>query len=646
MSYDSRFKRRRSLNVSSRNRVSQLTKGSISHLPMREMSDRGNAIGGEFGQQPPMENGQKLDKYRPYIVWGFLVVFGLGLGANLFNLQIREGPKLKKLAGQQQILRSLPFVPRRPIVDRNGDILAIDRPVYTLWAHPRLFQETKGTIAAHLAPLLAGRGSGPEITEGVLLEKFNSAISGIKVVEGLTEERRDRIANLAIDKKLVDGLELIQQQQRFYPQQDLVADVVGYVDSDRIGQAGVEYSQQNLLERTMPSIRYQRSSNGGWIPDQIAAGFVKFDDLQLQITIDSRLQRVARSSLKEQMKKFHGKRGAVIVMDAQNGELLSLVSEPSYDPNQYYNFNLERFKNWVLTDVYEPGSTFKVINIAIALEAGVITPNTIFNDEGQIFVSGWPIANYDYKQAGPRGAVTVTEILQHSSNVGMVHIMEKVKPTAYYNALESLGLGQTTNSDLPFEVPSQLKSKEQFVGSRVEAATTAFGQGFSLTALQLVQLCGILANDGKKVTPHVVRGLFSRDGQPFWELQRPIPKQIFSPEKTKLVLEMMEKVVQDGTGKEAQIPGYRIAGKTGTAQKANSKGGYAESANVASFVGILPVESPRYVVFAVIDEPQGGTGGVVAAPVVKSVMEALISLEKIPPGEKLKSQEYSNRQGG
>jgi len=631
MTYDSRFKRRRSQGSAPPKTPGKRSPGAVSRFPNSPPQKRPRS-------SLPKELLQKRDKYRPYVVWGILMLSGFGLAANLFNLQVSQGPLLQKRAQQQQISRSRPFVPRRPIIDRNGDIVAIDRPVYTLWAHPKLFKQTKGTIAANLAPLLAGMGGGQTITEGVLLQKFNSAESGIKISEGLTEQMRDRVTNLAIEKQPVDGLEMIQQQQRFYPQQELVADVVGYVDSDRQGQAGVEYSQQNLLERTMPSIRYKRAANGGWIPDQIATGFVQFDDLQLQVTVDTRLQRVARSALKQQMEKFKGKRGAVIVMDVRDGELLSLVSEPSYDPNQYFKFNLERFKNWAITDVYEPGSTFKPINVAIALESGAVKPDNVFNDEGQIFVGGWPISNYDYRQAGPRGAVTVTEILQHSSNVGMVHIMQQVQASTYYNALERLGLGQTTDSDLPFEVPSQLKSREQFVSAKVEAATTAFGQGFSLTALQLVQLCGALANNGKLVTPHVVRGLFSRDGQPFWELRRPGPRQVFSPEKAKQVLAMMETVVEDGTGKAAQIPGYRIAGKTGTAQKANPSGGYSESANVASFVGILPAESPRYVVFAVIDEPQGGTGGVVAAPIVKSVMEALIAVEKIPPAA-VKSKE-------
>ncbi|MEG4213070.1 penicillin-binding protein 2 [Microcoleus sp. S13_B4] len=633
MSYDPRFDRYRSPNFK---RTKQSGDRTGWEKPAKPISS------GSLGRSPqqtaaswgrPVER-LKRSKFRLWAVWAVLMLGGLGLAVNLFYLQVTRAPALRKQAEQQQTLKTKPFVPRRPIVDRAGNVLAIDRQVYTLYAHPKLFNHSKAEIAAKLAPMLAIERSPGTTSETELIRRFNLAESGITIADSLPQEVADRVAQMQIKESLVDGLELLRQQQRFYPQQELAADILGYVDGERKGQAGVEYSQQNLLERSMPSIQFSRSSNGNWVPDRLTAGFVQLDDLKLQLTIDSRLQRAARIALKEKMKQHDAKRGTVIVMDARNGELLSVVAEPSYDPNQYFNFDLSRYKNWAVTDVYEPGSTFKAINVAIAMEAGAVKPNTVFKDEGRIYMDGWTIQNSDYKVVGARGPSTVTDILKHSSNVGMVHVMRSMKPSLYYQALEKLGLGQTAGTDLPFEVTSQLKNREQFINSPVEVATTAFGQGFSITPMQLVQLNGALANGGKLVTPHVVRGLFDREGEAYWKLPRPVPKQVFSPETTKQVLEMMETVVDGGTGKAAQIPGYRIAGKTGTAQKAKAGGGYSDKAIITSFVGIMPVEAPRYVVLAVIDEPKDGSGGTVAAPIVESVMEALISIEKIAPSKK------------
>ena len=626
MSYDPRFDRYRSPNTKrpkqqdDRTRAAKPTNRSVSGNPSRQ----------------PKQPSQRLkpNKFRLWAVWAVLMLGGLGLAVNLVYLQVTRAPALQKQAQEQQTSKTKPFVPRRPIIDRNGNVLAIDRQVYTLYAHPKLFKHTKAEIAAKLAPMLPIKVRAGNTAETELLQNFNLAESGIKLADWLPQEVADRVGRMQIKDSLVDGLELVRQQQRFYPQQELVADVLGYVDEDRKGQAGVEYSQQNLLERSMPSIQYSKSIDGNWVPDGLSAGFVQLDDLKLQLTIDSRLQRAARIALKEKMEQHEAKRGTVIVMDARNGELLSLVTEPSYDPNKYFNFGLERYKNWAVTDVYEPGSTFKAINVAIALEAGAIKRDSVFNDEGRIYMNPWTIQNADYRSAGARGPSTVTDILKRSSNVGMVHIMNTMKPSLYYQALEKLGLGQSAGTDLPFEVTSQLKNREQFINSPVEVATTAFGQGFSITPIQLVQLNGALANGGKLVTPHVVRGLFDREGQAYWKLPRAVVKQVFSPETTKQVLEMMEGVVDGGTGKAAQIPGYRIAGKTGTAQKASAGGGGYSKAIITSFVGIMPVNDPRYVVLAVIDEPKGGSGGTVAGPIVESVIEALISIEKIPPSHK------------
>src|SRR6476661_4832830 len=405
MSYDPRFDRYRSPNFKRPKQAGDSLRDSFAARTGWEKPAKPRSSG-SFGRSPQQtaaswgRPGERLkrSKFRLWAVWAVLMLGGLGLAVNLFYLQVTRAPALRKQAEQQQTLKTKPFVPRRPITDRAGNVLAIDRQVYTLYAHPKLFNHSKAEIAAKLAPMLAIERSPGTTSEAELIRRFNLAESGITIAESLPQEVADRVAQMQIKESLVDGLELLRQQQRFYPQQELAADILGYVDGERKGQAGVEYSQQNLLERSMPSIQFSRSSNGNWVPDRLTAGFVQLDDLKLQLTIDSRLQR-----------------------DARNGELLSVVAEPSYDPNQYFNFDLSRYKNWAVTDVYEPGSTFKAINVAIALEAGAVKPNTVFNDEGRIYMDGWTIQNSDYKFVGARGPSTVTEIVKHSSNVGMVH---------------------------------------------------------------------------------------------------------------------------------------------------------------------------------------------------------------------------------
>ncbi len=571
--------------------------------------------------RPP--DGVEVTRSRLVLVWLVLIVSILGLSINLFRLQVLEGPDLRAMAREQQLVSLRPFVPRRPITDRLGNVLAIDRPVFTLYAHPKLFNQPNDAIASALSPIL----NTPTVQ---LMGQFNTAETGITLAQGLSEDIAGRLTDLRLD-----GLELIQQQQRFYPQQDLFADVVGYVNFEREGQAGVEFSQQQSLERTMQTVRLSRSGDGSILPEDLPGGFLYQDDLRLQLTLDSRLQRAARYALKQQVQAYNAKRGAVLVMDVSDGSILSMVSEPSYDPNQYYRFDLERFKNWTLSDLYEPGSTFKPINVAIALEENVIQPSETFYDEGRIEVGGWPIQNSDFDDQGGRGMINITQIIQNSSNIGMVRIMQRLNPDLYHRWLKRLGLGQATGIDLPFEAEGQIKDLDEFTRASIEPATASFGQGFSLTPIQLLQIHGAIANGGQLVTPHLVQGLFDAEGQMHWQPDLPTPQRLFSPGTTRTVLDMMEVAVKDGSGKAAEIPGYRVAGKTGTAQKANPVGGYYAGARITSFVSILPVEAPRYVLLVVVDEPQGSDayGSTVAAPVAKTVMEALVAIEGIPPSQ-------------
>jgi cell division protein FtsI (penicillin-binding protein 3) len=591
-------------------------------------------------------------------VWLVLGLGALGLLLRLVWLQIIDAPNLQQKAKAQQSVTVRPFVPRRTIVDRSNSQIAIDRPSYTIYARPNLFSEVlvgKGLpktgirvkvrpedMAQRLATIL-------ERDPQELAVKFQQYKQGILLGSGFREDIGSRIKALKLE-----GLDVQQDEldyTRFYPQDDMLAEVLGYISLDvktknRQAKTGVEYSQSLLLKREIAKYRLTKTAKGEILPDRVTSDFLHTDDLKLRLTVDLRLQRAARQALRQKMHEWNAIRGTVIIMDADTGALRSLVVEPTYNPN-YYGRDVENYgkivgeqnastllQNWAVSDIYEPGSTFKPIAVAIALENHVIKPNTIVYDGGSIIAAPGtkPIQNSHLEK---NGNIDIAQILQRSSNVGMVKIMQKLKPDVYYDWLQRIGLGQKSGIDLPLEGRGQIRSRREFIASPLYPANTAFGQGFSLTPIQLVTLIGSLANGGKLVTPHVVEGLFDSAGMRKDKPTLPEPTQIISPTTAQTVLEMMETVVTNGSGVNAQIKGYRIAGKTGTSQKTLKGGvGYGKE-KIASFVGILPVDGQhRYVVFAAIDEPNGkekAYGSNVAAPIVKSVMESLISIEGILP---------------
>jgi cell division protein FtsI (penicillin-binding protein 3) len=549
-------------------------------------------------------------------VWLLLCLGQLGLVGRLAWLQLVQGPELQQRAEAQRSVKLLPKVALHPILDRNGNVLAKDESVFRLFAHPFLFKKDKAEIAKTLAPLL-------KLSDDSLTKLFNSGESGIPIARDLSERVAGQIRGLRMD-----GLELNQEWQRTYPQKDLTSGIVGYVDAEHRGQSGLEYSLQPLLTAKPPSELVSEDGRGYLLPDRFSQRPLNADEFSLKLTLDSRLQWSARTALYKKLKEYKALRGTVIAMNVRDGSLVALASEPSFNPDRFYSADPALFRNWAVADLYEPGSTFKPINVAIALEAGAIKPDSVVYDQGHISVGGWPIQNND---GSAHGAIDITRVLEVSSNVGMVHIMEQVKRATYYDFLKNVGIGAITGTDLPFETAGSMKDKQQFVDYPIEAATNAFGQGFSVTPLQMAQLHAAIANGGKIVTPHVTQGLFDPAGKLISRPNLIGPHRVFSEQTTASVRKMMESVVQNGTGKPARIPGYRFGGKTGTAQKA--AGGTYHNSRITSFVATFPSESPKYVVMAVVDEPKGDDafGSTVAAPIVKSVLETLISVEGIPP---------------
>jgi len=564
---------------------------------------------------------------RLLTVWILLIAVAIALIIRLGYLQITTSEDLQERAKQQQALTLTPFAPRRPIIDRRGTFLAIDKPVYNLAVHPYLYSQFQPKdIAEKLAPIL---NEDAQKLQALLSQDAST----VQIKKWLSESLASQIRRIAIDGKRVDGLELVEQNQRFYPQQNLAAEVIGYVNADQKGQTGVELTQEKFLVQADKTTDVRQDGRGRLLPVDVPERVIQSDRLKLELTIDETLQRLARQSLQVAIKKYNAKRGTVLVMDVSNGELPVLVSEPNYDPNQYYNYSKtpDLLRNWAVSDLYEPGSTFKPLNVAIALEAKAIKPNQVFNDEGSLTIGGWQVANFNYESQGGGGALSVSEILERSSNVGMVHIVQQMKPSVYYKGLQSIGLGTKSGIDLYPEESSTIKDKDIFLEQVIEPATAAFGQGISLTPIQMLQMQGILASGGKMLTPHVVRGLRDENDRLQTINNFNPPRQIFSPTTTKEVIKMMTAVVEEGTGKPARIPGYRLGGKTGTAQK--SQNGTYINAKITSFVGIFPSENPKYVILAVIDEPKGDDafGSTVAAPIVKSVIEGLIVSEDIKP---------------
>lgn len=583
---------------------------------------------------------------RLVIVWLVLITGVSGLGWRLYKLQIQqevttaEGNtiNLPKRANQQQTSNFRPYIPRRSIVDANGNVIGLDKLVYNIYLHPVIIQkdedlkeEVSATgqnwndlIAEKLAQILVDRDKQQ------ILNLINSKNTGVLLGKNISEEHAQRIRRLKLD-----GVDFERRYTRFYPQEELFADILGYVNTEHIGQAGVEYSQREWIERNLDQpevkamVRVRQNGQGEFIPSSLPEGIVKLDDLQLQLTLDLRLQRAVRDSLKSQLQKFNAKRGVTIVMDVNNGEIIALACEPTYNPNEYFRYDLSLFNNWAVTDSYEPGSTFKPINVAIALDEGVINPNSQILDAASLVVDGWPISN-----ASKRGLgwVSITKVLEVSSNTGMVHTMRKIDRQKYYQRLKELGLDQLMGVDMPFEATGYLKSKSIFTAREIEPAVSAFGQGFSMTPLKLVQLHAALANGGILVTPHIVKGLVNAQG----ELEK-IPefesKRVFKEESALSVVKMMQSVVVNGSGKAAITDGYHIGGKTGTAQKHDGKGRYQATAKITSFVSIFPTDKPRYVIVSVIDEPKGGNtyGSTVAAPIVKEVIDSIISIKGVPP---------------
>ena len=564
-----------------------------------------------FGLKPLKTNRFKYT----YI---FFLIIITTLFARLVNLQVFKASDLQKKARVSQLTRTNSLKSRRSIVDRNNRMIAYDKSLYKLWAHPKYFNfpgdnpykiRSIEEVAKKLSPIL-------NIKSELILRKFNNKLIGIKLFDKITSEQANKIKNLHIS-----GLDLIKYSQRHYPQSILYSNLVGFVNDENKGSAGLELHLDNQLSLLKKARIVKKGGDGTPLPDNSGPRDFLNDYKSLSLTTDSRLQKASFEALSKHVSKWKAKKGFAMVMNVNNGEILSLASIPSYDPNNYWEYDSEVFKGWYTQDLIEPGSTFKPLNLALALEEEVIEKDGLVEDSGRINVGGWTLSNWNKKG---NGYIDYPRVLQVSSNVAMVKIMQNLQPSTYWEWLNKLGINSVLETDLFESTPGQLKSKDIFINQSIEPAVASFGKGFAISPLKLAQLHAVLANGGFEVIPHVTEKF--KDS-----INANSQKRIFSKEVSTVILKWMESVVEKGSGVGAKIDGYRIGGKTGTSQKALN--GVYTNKKICSFIATLPINDPKYIVLVVIDEPSKAYayGSTVAVPVAKEIIESLIVIEKIPP---------------
>lgn len=535
------------------------------------------------------------------VVWMVAVVF------RLYYLQVERHDHYREKAEEQQQKVVMLDAPRGTIFDAHGRQLAVSVETVSIGVFPKRVEDP-----VHLANVLSNLLRLPQRD---LLAKFSNKKKGFTwVARKIDRARAEKVRELDLE-----GVELLPESKRFYPMGSLAAQVLGYVGTDNKGLAGLEF----LYEREVASERGQRTVvrdglHGTMLDPELEQDAAK-PGKDLHLTIDAALQQIVERELQAGIVRTNAKRGMAVMMDPENGAILAMASAPTFDPNNFGSFTQSTWRNQPVMDAYEPGSTFKMVTLAAALEAHKVDLlQTFFCGNGSIVLFGTKIN--DHKSFGN---LTVREIIAKSSNIGAIHLGRAAGTERLYGTIEAFGFGRNTGIDLPSENPGLLRPLEKW--SPITPAYVSFGQGISITALQLTNAFAAIANGGRLLRPYVVSAVGNRPADR--ALRTQVLKLPISPASVRLVRSSLESVVLEGTAKQAGIPGYRAAGKTGTAQKAG-KGGYLANRYVSSFVGFAPVENASFVLAVVLDEPWPAYhGGDAAAPIFgKIASQALLYL--------------------
>ncbi|TMA97832.1 MAG: PASTA domain-containing protein [Deltaproteobacteria bacterium] len=544
----------------------------------------------------------------------FLAMF-LAIAGRAFQLQVLQGERLMRL-GERQHLKEWIVLPKRgALFDRAGEPLALSMESQSVYARPHRVQDPE-QLSQGLARILNLRAADVK-------QKLTSDKPFVWIKRQVASPEAEKIQALN-----PTGIGMFYEPNRYYPQNQLAGQLIGFVGRDSEGLEGLELKYNDYIRGEAGSSVTERDALGRRVLVQGVEGLRIPPGSDVHLTLNTSIQHIAEKELEATVLKYRAKSGVAIVMEPFTGEVLALANYPAFDPNNYSKQSADQRRNRAVTDSFEPGSTFKTILAAAALEEGVVGKEDLFYCE----MGKYPYAGKVIHDTHPHGWLSFAKILQVSSNIGFTKVAQKLKKDRYYRYIEKFGFGQVTGIDVPGEVPGLLRRAESW--SAIDLATHAFGQGISATPLQMVTAYAAIANGGFLMRPYVTRRVVSPQGEIVLEIQPHVVRRVISEKTARSLASILKDVTNEGgTGVMANVDGFEVAGKTGTAQKADPvHGGYAAKKRVASFVGFVPANDPRLVALVLIDEPEVNVyGGVVAAPAFRNIAQAALRHLAVAP---------------
>jgi cell division protein FtsI (penicillin-binding protein 3) len=566
-----------------------------------------------------MKHSKRWHNWRIKLIGvGFILAFGL-IGYRALSLQVLDHELFEKRAQRQyQRIIQLPRQ-RGTIYDRNGQELALSTAVDSVYVEPHRIDDAPGTAKA-LARVLS-------LSQGRLLAKLSKERRFLWVKRQVSPRESESLRALKLK-----GVGFIKEHRRYYPNSQLGAQVLGFTGIDPKGLEGLElqYDSQMLGERGFLVIEKDGKGKSIGFGDQDAAVQGGSPGHSLWLTLDKNLQYIAEKELAAGVRKARAKAGTVVVLDPATGNVLAMASQPDYNPNSYRRSRPSHWRNRAVCDAFEPGSTLKPFLVAAALNEGLVSPKQTIDCENGLYRVGGRKVRDTHRY----GRLTVEDIIKLSSNIGSAKIGKKLERQRYYRYLRDFGFGARSGIDFPGESKGLLRSPEKWF--EADLANISFGQGITVTALQLARATAAIANGGLLMESDLVERVIDSQGGIVEKRKPRTVHRVLSEAVAHQVRDMMVRVVsKDGTGPLAQVPGFTVAGKTGTAQKVDAvTGGYSADKLVSSFVGFLPAEAPRLVILVVVDEPEGQTyGGLVAAPVFARIAEQSLRHLGVSPTE-------------